>query len=344
MSTECALKHNVRTDVKFASGIPPPSLHAAPHPTWGGVQAGEENTTRPWLTRSSSSSSGGPHHVLHIVHKLSTYIVSVLLPANGLDSWWNRGKRGNIYSSPAGPILPQQQLQEQQQLGVRRQAENQTREGLQQPRRTNNNSLRSPDQHATRSSSRLQPAAAALHSISRQQPAAAAHLSSSRLQPAAAVHLSSSRLQPAAAAQQSRQQLAAAARAQQQQATASSSCPPQQQQATASSSCLPQLEGAASDSIAAQAAADASLAATREQHQQQQLVTPRETRATKKRKAELSPLVTPSTPEGIPQTDGASDISDNTPTEATFSVLKGFSMPSDPTSNGEGQPHPSTLL
>ena len=114
---------------------------------------------------------------------------------------------------------------------------------------------------------------------------------------------------------------------QQQQVTASSSCSPQQQQATASSSFpvqhqatasssfLTQLEGATADSVATYIAAE-----TREQPQQQQLVTPRETRASKKRKAELSPTATPSTPGGILQMDGASD---NTPTGRLLPPLDG---------------------
>ena len=110
---------------------------------------------------------------------------------------------------------------------------------------------------------------------------------------------------------QQQQATASSSCPEQQQATASSIGPHQQQQASASSSCLPQLEGAAAASIATHLVAEASETETREQHQQQQLVTPRETRASKKRKAELSPTVTPSTPGGIPQMDG---LSDNTPT------------------------------
>ena len=110
---------------------------------------------------------------------------------------------------------------------------------------------------------------------------------------------------------QQQQATASSSCPEQQQATASSIGPHQQQQASASSSCLPQLEGAAAASIATHLVAEASETETREQHQQQQLVAPRETRASTKRKAELSPTVTPSTPGGIPQMDG---LSDNTPT------------------------------
>ena len=108
--------------------------------------------------------------------------------------------------------------------------------------------------------------------------------SSSRLQLTAAAHCSSSRLQPAAASQ----------------------CSIRHQT---------QLEGATADSVATSIAAE-----TREQPQQQQLVTPRETRASKKRKAELSPTATPSTPGGILQMDGASD---NTPTRRLLPPLDG---------------------